>query len=208
MLIELYEVGNLRVVKWNHRVAPHHPGRLATSKSSPEVLLYMDEKSSTRDVRYLDCSTFPPKASNKTISVAGRLQDYFLYDLCSISQGNDQLILSSFGYKGIYAFNASTRNTKWKIFEKLSGMDTCMRARGIATDEEGHLFVCDADNQCVQRRTESGDTKQDLLAPQDVVFRCCSSGKERTLLYRCFHPRMKPFRENHILVYIITVLLY
>ena len=157
MLIELYEVGNLRVVKWNHRVAPHHPGRLATSKSSPEVLLYMDEKSSARDVRYLDCSTFPPKASNKTISVAGGLQDYFLYDLCSISQGNDQLILSSFGYKGIYALDASTGNTKWKIFEKLSGMDNWMRARGIAADEQNHLFVCDADNQCVQRFSLNGN---------------------------------------------------
>ena len=92
---------------------PHHPGRLATSTSSPEVLLYMDEKSSTRDVKYLDCSTFPPKASNTTTnSRPGSSQDFFLYDMCSISQGDDQLIIGSFDYKGVYALDASTRRDK------------------------------------------------------------------------------------------------
>ena len=32
-----------------------------------------------------------------------------------------------------------------------------MRARGIAADEQGHLYVCDADNKCVQMFSLNGD---------------------------------------------------
>ena len=139
-------------------MAPHQPHRLATSTSSPEVLLYVDQRRRARDVRYLDFSTFPPKASNmKTIRLTDSSQDFWLYDTCCIPQGDDQLIITSFGSNGIYAFDARTGNIKWKAFEHVPGMQCSLRARGIATDENGHLFVCDADNRCVQMFSLDGD---------------------------------------------------
>ena len=144
-------------------MGPDQPHRLATSVSSPEVLLYLDLKRNARDFRYLvikglDFRTFPPRASNmRTIRQADRSGNFWLYDLCSISQGNNQLVVSSLGYDGIHAYDASTGNIKWKVFERLPGMELVLRARGIAADDSGHLFVCDDENQCVQMLSLKGD---------------------------------------------------
>ena len=105
------------------------------------------------------------------------------------------------GYDGVHAYDASTGNIKWKVFEKLPGMEKAMRARGIAADDCGYLFVCDDDNQCVQMLSLKGDYLRSVLNTENRIsgyqteyvgatrrrLRYCSPRKERTLLCRRFY---------------------
>ena len=50
----------------------------------------------------------------------------------------------------IFAYNVQSSQLEWMVKGKLGEMDEVMDAVSVTTDGCGHIFVCDANNSCVQ----------------------------------------------------------
>ena len=99
-----------------------------------------------------------PGDVDKNTLGSGEPKDLVLQDIIScVSQEGYQLIIKSFGHNGISACDSVTGNTRWEVRGRLPGMQKCMTVGGIATDGQGHLFVCDTANQCIQIFSLYGD---------------------------------------------------
>ena len=72
-------------------------------------------------------------------------------------QGDHQLVITLTGLDeeikgtGLHAYDAASEEQNWSVKEKNSANqinDICFA--GVTTDGNGHLFVCDVNNTCVQ----------------------------------------------------------
>ena len=88
------------------------------------------------------------------------------YSVC-VSQEGHQLIIKSFGHNGVFACDSVTGEIRWKVRGRLPGMQKWMTAHGIDTDERGHLFVCDTNNQCIHMFSLNGAYLGVLLKSED-----------------------------------------
>ena len=73
------------------------------------------------------------------------LTDFEGKSLVIISHGNPKATRG-----GSYAYNANTSHLEWSVEERLPGKNKVIKAQGLTTDDDGHLFVCDDNNKCVQ----------------------------------------------------------
>ena len=87
-----------------------------------------------------------------------------------VSQKGCHLIVKSFGDNGIAAFDLVTGNKRWEVRGMLAGMQKPMTAHGIDTDGQGHLFVCDTANQCIQMFSFNGEYLGVLLKSRDLCL--------------------------------------
>ena len=129
---------------YSHSVAPHQPGVLCSA--SPTTLLYEDQSRTPREVRWLNCSFSRPKpAHGPNITYT---QQNNIWDMCLVTHGSKEVLVTSRGERGINAYNTSTDELEWKIKYGLrqSGFDLS----GVTTDGHGHLFACDLNHACVQ----------------------------------------------------------
>ena len=67
-------------------------------------------------------------------------------DMCCTVNGEKQVFVASHGNLGLHAYDMETGAVLWKTGGTLSGMDENLYASGHTTDEKGHIFVCDANN--------------------------------------------------------------
>ena len=84
------------------------------------------------------------------------VQEDFITDMCRV-EGTNNLIITLTGFSrefkgtGFYSYDVDTEEQKWSVKEKNSANqinDICFA--GVTTDGNGHLFVCDINNACVQ----------------------------------------------------------
>ena len=115
-------------------VAPQEPGRLCAMSES--TLLYIDVSKIPRKVHRLNCRTLPPISPPEYKSLY--LSEEMWWDMCFVREHNKNLlIVSSAGMTGIEAYNTDTASLEWK--GQLSVLQRC----GVASDGQGHIFVCD-----------------------------------------------------------------
>ena len=79
-------------------------------------------------------------------------------DICCARQGGKNLLVTTGGYRKLYAYATDTDALEWSLGGNLPGMDKEMEAQGVTTDGRGHLFVCDGNpgNGCVQMFSSGG----------------------------------------------------
>ena len=51
---------------------------------------------------------------------------------------------------GVQVYNLKTKQMEWSVEGRLPGMKKFLKAQGLTADDQGHLFVCDDNNKCVQ----------------------------------------------------------
>ena len=72
-----------------------------------------------------------------------------MFDMCFVQDGDKQLLIVAACDAGLFAYNTEMEKLEWKVDGKVSGKEQVLNARGVTTDEYGHLFVADYDNKCI-----------------------------------------------------------
>ena len=130
-----------------------YPGRLCTS--SPGTLVYTSCQRNKQVVKWLDCSSFPPKTMTTNIKVS-YADNHFIQDMCCTTYRQKDLLVTTHSFGGVYAYIAGTDELEWSIHGRQPGMDSSINAVGITDNGRGQLFFCDTSNKCVQMISTDG----------------------------------------------------
>ena len=160
--IDFHDVNNLNLIVLNFPVAPHRPGRLC--QSSVTTLLYVNNNKSSREVRWLDCSTMPPKLATITDVLTSTPRPKIthitlhvdIYGICYVQNRDKQLLITTHGRKGLSSYDTAKDRLDWCVTRNLPGMRKEINASSVTSDGHGHLFVCDTNNSCVQMFSSEG----------------------------------------------------
>ena len=144
--IDFHDLENLNNVLLAHAVTPHRPGRLCSASST--TLLYVDNSKVPREVRWLDCSTSPPRPTSVR-NITHTQQDN-IYDICCIQHKDKQLLITTDKSDGINAYNTKSNKREWCVKGDLEGADENICPQRLMTDGRGHLFIIDKNNACIQ----------------------------------------------------------
>ena len=157
MRIDFHNTTILEKVSYSHSFSSGtRPGRLCRA-ASPSVLLYEDQSRDPREVRWLNCTTWPPKLANPAPGTLGtHTQQDIIWDMCYVKVQDANLVVTTRGYNGIYGYNVMTNKLQWHVKGKLGVMKQVLCAEALTTDGRGHLFVGDRDNSCIQMFAADG----------------------------------------------------
>ena len=148
--IEFRPVENLKKVAHRLDVDNHGPSHMCAVTSSPSQLLFHDYR--TGRVHQVDCSDTSPIILGQ-ISVVRNFRD-----MCT----SDNLLVVTSYDEGVFAYHLNGFNWEkghkwiWRVSGKLPGMQHEIRASGVTTDGQGHLFICDFNNKCVHALSIQG----------------------------------------------------
>ena len=131
--------------------------------------------------------------------------------MCSVHNGNDQLIVIAGGNATagtvslvnvsklvkstrmngqLCAYNMHTGEMVWTVQGKLPGTDKDICGVAVTSDGNGHLFVCDTNNNCVQMFSADGSYQGRLeIADQErpgelKTIRWCSSSSSLIVIHK------------------------
>ena len=200
--IEFRDANNLHKVVHSYSVAPHQPWTLCycTTRSSPSVLMYEDTSKNPSAIRALDCSTSPPKPSTTVVHT----QQYFLRDMCCVENGEKHLLVTSSYTNRLDAFNTETDELEWSVNGNVTEEDKEIHPSGVTAGGNGHLFVCDNNNKCVQMFSADGVHVKTLLRQgqqaigEPLCIRWCDDDDSSVLVVS--HAKKK---YNHISVALV-----
>ena len=150
---------------------------------SPSALLYEDMCEFPRVIRLFEFDDSQPNQAGKRNVIHPQL-DGEIADMCTVQDGYKQLLIVAardvispcvsrdgtfdfYGQDGIFAYNTATDKREWAFCGKLPGMENIMKARGVATDGRGHLFVSDQGNHCIHLFSVDGNYIKCLLKGED-----------------------------------------
>ena len=132
--------------------APNKPGRLCTL--SPNILLFEDRSTYPMAVTWLDCrSTVPRPVAGVDIT---HTQQGSADDISCIYHEQNMLLVVTKSLEGMYAYDVSKDALAWKVEGQVGLFAKPMTPESIATDGQGHLFVGDCANSCIQVFTTNG----------------------------------------------------
>ena len=154
-IIDFYDANNLREISYRYQAEELNPGELCTS-SSPCTLLLVDYSREPQQVVWFDCNTYPPVLTRITNVMFSVNAENFSHSVCFAALGTKELLITSDFTDGIHAYNVFTDKLEWSVKGQLPGMSRELKAKGLAVDNHGHLYVCDANNKCVHQFTLDG----------------------------------------------------
>ena len=111
---------------------------------APSQLLYQNKQAKPYRVRRADCSATPPTLHEVTSVMHARRE--YVWRMCIPSR--DLLVVTRYK-EGVFCYTLKGGELKWRVSGKLPQMEWDIDARGVAADDQGHLFVCDESNRCV-----------------------------------------------------------
>ena len=165
--INFHDANKLSKILLTYSVLPRVPTRLCSLP--PSLLLYEDVTSVPHEIRWLDCSTATIKPADG-VHVT-KTQQRFIQDMCCVQVGDKTLVVATSGFGGaIYAYNTAQNAIEWTVEGRLPGMRTNMKPHGVTTDGQGHLFVCDSDNKCIQMFSMDGEFMGSVLKEETQGF--------------------------------------
>ena len=135
---------------------------------SPATLLFVDYQTDPLKMKWLDCSKIPPR-----VIADSSLHENWVKDTCVAKEenGNKKLV-------GTFIKLAH------KIQAGMPGMKEKLLPRGVTADDQGHLFVCDEANACIQLFSVSNGSysgtllkmgRKGLGIPRGIA--CCKTSK-------------------------------
>lgn len=153
-MLEFREIEKFDEVLLRCSVSPYEPEALCNYPcDSTKSLIFVDLSAKPNEIRWLDgtLSGFS-LATGRMLSPAKRQN---ISCLEFVYNGGKELVLITYGlpdesWGGIYAYNAKTSHLEWNAEGRLPGMNRVLKAQGLTTDDQGHLFVCDDNNECIQ----------------------------------------------------------
>ena len=108
--IDFLQIKEPKKLLYSHSVAPHQPGVLCSA--SPTTLLYEDQSKTPCEVRWLDCNFSRPKPTHgPNITYT---QQNNIWDMCLVTHGNKEVLVTSNGIHGIKVYNVDTDKIEWK----------------------------------------------------------------------------------------------
>ena len=171
-MIDFYDVSDLRTVLQSYSVAPDYPGRLFTCPFSRGTLVYADCKPDKQVVKWLDCSSYPPSFLNAKTNIQVELAgNYFIQDMCFVTHGEKDLLVTTHNQGGVHAYIAGTDELEWRV-SNTGGRHQPggMKAVGITSNGCGQLFICDAANCCIQMFSTNGTFLGTVLKSGDQML--------------------------------------
>ena len=91
-----------------------------------------------------------------------QVRENWISDMCRV-EGTDNLVITLTGWfqdikgTGFYSYDVATQEQKWSVKKKnATNMPTDICFAGVTTDRNGHLFVCDVNNACVEMFSTDG----------------------------------------------------
>ena len=133
-------------------VAAQSPGSICSAK--PSLLLYINTAVFPREIRQLNCSTFPPTATE----VVTRTGQSIICDLCCINREGETLVIITSCKIGISAYKFGKDCLEWNV-SSVPNSDCDQKkidARGITAVDDRYLAVCDYNNECIQMISKPG----------------------------------------------------
>ena len=126
-------------------VSPYQVGRLCTPLFIG--LLYIDHSWKPNPIKWIN----PGSMSN----LVTPRQQYPAFYITHTNFEDKDFVIITYGNTyasrgGIYAYNTKTNNLEWSVEGRLPGLNKIIKAPGLSADENGHLFVYDDNNKCVQ----------------------------------------------------------
>ena len=137
-------MANLLKVHLTRSIAPRQPWSLCLSPSN--VLLHQDTSCKPNSIGWVS-----PTSSGLLFAT----QTGTAYWMCLATFENKELLVVTCGYPeltkgGVHVYNLKTKKLEWSFEGRLPSMNKVIKAQGLTTDDDGHLFVCDDNNRCVQ----------------------------------------------------------
>ena len=166
-MIDFYDVSNLHTKLHSSLVAPDYPGRMCPS--SPGILVYASCRPGRQVVRWLDCSSFPPTYKDVRTNIQVQFtSNQFIGDMCLITHGKKDLLVTTHSHAGVHAYIAGTDELVWHVSSTINGyLPGSMNAVGVTTNGRGQLFVCDTNNSCIQMLSRNGTFLGSVLSSGD-----------------------------------------
>ena len=114
---------------------------------SLDQFIFSDYNENPLRANWVDCRAKPPKIV-KTAS----LGESWVHDICMVHATEKNLVIGSFGKtpERLKAVDIDSRRVEWTYQNNSPGMEKRFIPYGVATDQHGHLFVCDRGNACIQ----------------------------------------------------------
>ena len=184
--IEFRDVKDFNKVLHSHSVVPHKPGSLATIGAS--TLIFVDGSKKPYEVYWLDLSESKPKLTAGKHVIHTQLNE--VSDISFGQVGDKHLLIVAARQAGLFAYNTETDKLEWKVDGKVSGREKALDAHGVTTDEHGHLFVADYNNECIQMfSTSEGQYLGCLIKGVEIIgvpARVYCSAETSSLLVACW----------------------
>ena len=142
--IEFRHIANLDEVYVVRSVEPHAPRGVC--QSPDDALLYVDTSRKPNNIRWVSPTSSGHLLVTKTSSAA-KIQNVtlnyneFLVVTCGVPDKTEG---------GVQVYNLKTNKLEWSVEGRLPGMDKAIKATGVTADDDGHIFVCDDNNECIQ----------------------------------------------------------
>ena len=138
------DITNLDEVLLSYSVAPMHPGVLCMGESA-NTLLFANVSKRTREVRRLDCSKLEPVLCDELTKIASKRS--CVNFILAAGHTSTKLLLVA-GLTCVDAYKPNSSEVAWSN-EHGACMEMDFRPHSLSTDEHGHLYVVDYDNDCV-----------------------------------------------------------
>ena len=148
--LQFLETKDLSVMQ-SFSVAPGQPDGLTTPSNG--VLFYADLSATPSKIRRLEWTEDHSRLESG--SFVSLPQANIAHNICFAQYAAEPLVVVTCGVPeafpgGIFGYNAKTKKVKWQVEGELAGMTESLNAQGITTDGQGHLFVSDDNNRCIQ----------------------------------------------------------
>ena len=147
-MINFYHENNPSKAVFSISVDPHLPGETCASENG--LLMFIDKSKNPREIRWLDC-----KGSVPTPLKAISTQQSHVCEMCYAESGGKGLLVCSTG-REIKAYNSCSAKLEWCFKSEMAGMQAEINPKGLATTNEGRLFVSDDIHAFIQVFTADG----------------------------------------------------
>ena len=145
-MIEFLDSESLDSVGRTVPVSPNRVGPLCKSPSNK--LRFADTSQRPNVIRWVD--------SWASGSLLTHTSFHETFRMIETKSGGKKLVIITYGnYHSIrgelHAYNTKTDELEWSVGDVLlPGMKSVIKAQGLTVDDQGHLLVCDTNNECVQ----------------------------------------------------------
>ena len=116
----------------------------------PSVLLCGILRKDSHEIVSLDCTSSSPTEYGTPVFVTSEVRA-----TCFAKFGDKQFLVIT-NDEGVCVYDIPAGTREWQINNKLPGFEKDTSLCGVTSDELGHVFACDENNNCLQIFTIEG----------------------------------------------------
>ena len=166
MKIDFHDFDDLDNVIYSHSVAPDKPGDIIEVFAG--CVLYVDELKKPCEIKWLDCTCASPKPNSRQNTIHTNSEK--AQNMCYITDNNKKLLFFVNVQRELNAFNIENDKLEWCVKGKLPNNSEVFVPFSLTADGNGHIFVCDVGNRCIQMFSTNGRYMHALIkeGEQDI----------------------------------------